>query len=259
MRKLLSLIMFSLPFWGTAQIHYTDIIPDTTIVAVGGIYRVDLDNNGIPDYSIQKYFCLDTIDYHIIIRSANPVFIISYFLLEGSCHMTERYNLNDTIPSSWSLFDTAVSTLAMKCLTTCIHDGDFIGSTDAFIGLKMYRNDTVFYGWIRVDVDSNARWITIKDYAYCANGILAGQTFNSIHDQENQELIIKENEDEIVVTPARGLLLHACLYDLLSRESVINIEDRSVTIPKKYYKPGVYVLFLKTSLGNSSVKLVIRP
>jgi hypothetical protein len=254
------LIMCCLPLCLKAQVHYTDIIPDTTITADSGAYNLDLDNSGIAEYRIEK-IVLDTVylQIQIDISPLNNNFLVAYFDLGGGCIYADRFNFNDSIPFSYSEFTHENAVLSFIGANYCGHNGAFTGKSDSYIGLRMYNNDTVFYGWIRVDVDTNAAWITIKDYAYCANGILAGQTFNGITDQDYPELTIKENEEDIIVTPAKGQLLNACIYDLLSRESTVKIEDRSVMISKKNYKPGVYVLFLKTSLDNASVKLVIRP
>ena len=99
------LIMLCLPLCFQAQVHYTDIIPDTTIVADSGVYSLDLDNNGIADYLIQKNICdpLDTDYYHQYIISLTSNCYISYFLVEG-CFIAKRYINNDTIPFSGSQF-----------------------------------------------------------------------------------------------------------------------------------------------------------
>ena len=57
-----------------------------------------------------------------------------------------------------------------------------MNTTDKFIGVKFMMGASEYYGWIRVDVSSQAATVTIKDFAYestSGNGINAGDTGGS--------------------------------------------------------------------------------
>jgi len=257
MKKFSYIIMLCLPLCLKAQIHYTDIIPDTTIAADNGAYYLDFDNNGIADYKLQKIVDTTALIIEIVIYPLGDKFSVAYFNVDD-CKFAERFYYDDPIPLSGNKFTIEKATLAHMGPSYCAHNGAFIGTTDAYAGMRMYRNDTVFYGWIRLDVDSSVQWFTLKDYAYCANGILAGQTYNSIDHTEQPDFMITENDEEIRVSLAEGLILDAKLFDLLSRETPARIADQSVRIRKRDYKPGLYILMIKTTSGSGSVKLVIR-
>src|SRR6185295_4021766 len=54
------------------------------------------------------------------------------------------------------------------------------GVEDGYAGLRINFNGDQYYGWVRLDVDSAAQWMIVKDYAVNLtpnSPILAGQCF----------------------------------------------------------------------------------
>lgn len=175
----------------SSKIIYTDVIPDSTVSAIG-VYNLDLNNDGKYDLLIMSaYFSRNycTLCKGTAVKSG---FIYVYPNLDnevGSYLSSSKLDQNALIDASllWSVnLKTLDSTRVVAgcwdrntCVTHTSVVGDWSGNPiDKYLGLKININSQIYYGWVRMNVLGASSFI-VKDYAYNSTpnqSILAGQT-----------------------------------------------------------------------------------
>ena len=244
-----------------AQITYVDIIPDTTISADSGFYNLDLNNDGVVDFGIVRKAWSLTYS-NVTICSLQDSSFVAYYPVE-SCYNAWPFELNDSINqyNQW-LNGSFGKVLAQTGPSYCMHSGSFIGKTNLYLGLKVIKNKHLYYGWLRVDVAADATWFRLKDYAFSGSGFLAGQILNKIDQSQTlkSRINISENATGIVVKPVSTELkfLSATLFNMVSQQSTLRIENNQIVMLKAAFKPGLYLMSLKTSGGQYFSKILIR-
>ena len=244
-----------------AQITYVDIVPDTTISADSGFYNLDLNNEGIVDFGIVRKAWSPPFS-KVTISSLQDSSFVAFYPVE-SCYNAWPFALNDSINQYTPWINGAVGkVLAQTGATYCMHSGSFIGKTNLYLGLKVIRNGHRYYGWLRVDVAADATWFRLKDYAFSGSPLLAGQMLNNIDQyQEIKSMVnVSENETSIVIKPIHeGLkFISAAIFNMVSQQTALRIENNLIVILKTSCKPGLYLMSLKTNDGNYTLKLIIR-
>jgi len=169
-----------------AQIVYTDINPDTTMIGIPNSFDIDFNGDMTPEFQLKMYYSSATTMTFARVypqSSLNEVMATSY---------VDVLNLNNTISAGQSFYnagsvveidDWELDMLELYTGTTTTTWGKWGGTnTDKYIGVKFNLSGNTHYGWIRVDADlsqtSSNNWsITIKDFAYQStpdSSILAG-------------------------------------------------------------------------------------
>ena len=156
-----------------AAIVYTDINPNFA-GAVGSEYFLDLNNDNIDDFRIYH----DS-SYNLFLE---PLTGSNSALGSGSGNFAYPYALSSSAPISASAagswFNNGYSTGYMSLNYGSYGTfGNFIGVTDKYIGLRFTVGTNTYYGWVRLDVNSNGSVWAVKDYAYedvSGTSILAG-------------------------------------------------------------------------------------
>jgi hypothetical protein len=178
------------------QIVYTDINPDNILNATGSACNLDINNDGISDYTITNN--LTSIKLSCLGR--NEVLLDSIYHSPGAA-----LPLNKIIGSNSTIWqDTSgIMTYTLSKIGGCGPTGNHYqggcksyyaqspwGSkynsipTEAYLGFRIYVGVNIYFAWARVKVAvsnpfANHLTITIEDYAYNSNVnqlILAGQT-----------------------------------------------------------------------------------
>lgn len=180
-----------IPVASGSLIMYTDIEPDFTSENLNDTYALDLNNDGIVDFTLESEQNLLNWDYN------DPIIAPQYFLYldsgsndaSGSISVTpwlpnpvpldsgkEIFNLagytNGESYENWGFFIIGVCGDKEE---SCYQD--WKDKNDKYLGLRFAKNGKIHYGWVRLDVTSATQWV-IKDYAYNATPnkpILAGQ------------------------------------------------------------------------------------
>jgi len=168
-----------------AQVVYTDVNPDQTFGTPGDIYSLDLNNDFTTDFAIMVGSASGTyyggaINYvidavGIVTTSSNEV-VGSY---GSNANYANALNMCDPIDDNQNFISAPVSTSAnvygaamggvvqvTGIYSTTFGLGEFLGTTDKFLGLKLITGGNTHYGWARVDVGLDGKSFTIKDYAY---------------------------------------------------------------------------------------------
>jgi hypothetical protein len=158
---------FCLTNFLNAQIVYTQV---NETLYPDDIYQFDIDNNGSIDYELNINETSTSGCYFISFKCLNNNYVGCYSAPVKSL-APYSYENNTMIDESLSWYSTDfMQTLALGNMCTGYFFGNFRGVEDEFIGLKFSNGTDTYYGWIRVDVSTNADWITIKDYAFDISG-----------------------------------------------------------------------------------------
>ncbi len=148
-----------------AQVVYTDISPDFT----GGsssTYFLDLNDDNVDDFRIYAVGSYSSTNLYIApLTSSNEV------LGSASYPFAYPYALSFNAPidsyASGSWVNYGYSSYGYQSLNYGSGSfGNFINVTDRYLGLHLEVNGNTYFGWARMDVNTNGDVWTIKDYAY---------------------------------------------------------------------------------------------
>ena len=199
--KLLAFIIMTMLFStsANAQIAYTDINPDTSIIRTRlnqrGIYSIeqsrDFNNDGIADLKftlitsiITGGFPPQNTGYTAGTIRATP--LNGSAILTGSLGFPAKMNLNAIISANanWSTVTNQLLFEKKLANGNTTNSGNWNTGTDGFLGLKIIAGGQTRYCWIQLNAaaftsGANAAILTIKDYAHNSvptQPILAGET-----------------------------------------------------------------------------------
>ena len=147
----------------TGQVIHVDINPDM-VLTNGMSYNVDISGD--------TKFTIRQLKYSVSWSSAalTNQTISAYFA--GSSYTTSgvlALNLNDNINAQtlWGQFTSSSNwNLASYDISSSSGGGNFLGTTGKYIGMKFDSSGNTLYGWIQVDVNSDASRVTITGYGY---------------------------------------------------------------------------------------------
>ena len=189
LKKLSAFIVSAMLFSASAnaQIVYKDVNPDSTITCLGSSctksYNVDLNNDGISDYSISSVRTGNICQRGgLVYRSYVSVsaFNTNAVVAVTSTTYPLAMNFNNVISSGLSLSASGFvyNTWWGNCGTGTLNL--WPNSVDRYLGLKLIVGANTYYGWARMQVVFGSQpSFTIKDYAYNSipnQPIRAGET-----------------------------------------------------------------------------------
>jgi hypothetical protein len=242
------LLLLLLPSVLSAQIIYTDITPDTLIADVNdvpGQYRLDLNRDGDSDYFFMHIFFpipVYVLSIHTEFRTAHEILLAPNSKVEALDHLTP---INETA-GKWYCTTDGTGSSGMSFAN------EWIGTSDNYIGLRLFRNGGWYYGWLRATVLENETGIILKDYAVQTQRdtpILAGDAGTQRIDAQPtpEHYSIEFRGRSLTVTLDKTLMVRASVYDAMGREK-IHRHDRctSMTLDLSTLSAGVYFLRLYT-------------
>ncbi len=182
-----------------AQIIYTDIIPDSVVNTNGGVYRLDLNNDGLVDFNFNLKLST-TSNTHCIGTKSNTTINVSpadssldavayTFDVFDSTNYLEPILADSIISSNSSSWVSDSNQLMVYYHWTCkivkgthyawtaSNTGDWGLGSNKFMGLRIIVGVDTLYGWVRLSISSGS--ITVSDYAYSNTSgavIFAGQS-----------------------------------------------------------------------------------
>lgn len=203
-----------------AQIVYTDVIPDTTVSSANGAYNLDLNNDGVIDFTLRKenvYFCpamlgaISTTYTDIVIDALNGNEVSN-----DTNSFPKKLKVNNVIKNGGTAWIHAADQLLAKksnvikrarfnCYSASpiTYTGNWNAVNDKYVGLRLIVGATKYYGWVRLNVANGGNAVTIKDYAYDStpgHSIKAGATSGArlINDAVTNETL---TDDHIIIAP----------------------------------------------------------
>ena len=261
-----------------AQIVYTDVNPDTTINTNGGVYALDLNNDGITDFNI-------TFNTTTIPQGTNR-----YIRITPLGANKVGNDLSYPYPSALSintLIDSSSSSWlgnANQSLISRIwfipwprggsplwqNRGNWNGASDKYIPLQLDVSSQKYYGWARLDVATIAASFTVKDYAYNSipnQSILAGDTgtvptgifensfaasINLFPNPANNHLSITLGSDnknvEVAIADITGKIVYTTSV----------YETNMIGVNTSEFAEGIYLVQIQSGEFISTKKLIIK-
>ncbi len=205
----------------SAEIIYTDINPDSVMNAHWNYdtLQLDLNQDDVTDYYLYaSSWSIGTwINHHYYDIKCSPA--NNNYMVTNPSSMFPLVLSNANTISSKNNWGTYSSLASAKFESDCCgnftsltnyypvrSDGNFIGVTDAYIGLKFEINGAFHYGWILVDVSQYADKLTVKSYAYnniAGEEINAGETVG-VRDSELRAVSIYAFDNQIIIGDTKG-------------------------------------------------------
>lgn len=247
-----------------AQFIYTDI-DDTTFS--DAIFELDLDGDTIVDFTIE----------HILAGgqqgNVNAVLIHPGDSLEGNLVMgakvnnfnyVERVQPGTVIDASQPFngiggnFD--VGYLAFEVDGVAYPNSNWAGpKTDGYLGLRIVKNDTAHYGWLRLDVADSTKSVTIKDWSFNEtpdSNHVAGFELLSVAETVLRDLSVQQTAGELKLTS--GELVSVRVLDPAGRLLEQSEEARTHRWNTAQWKRGLVVLQVQGNQWEHNLKVWIR-
>ena len=267
--------------FANAQIVYHDINPDS-VLYVGGSFpgttdSIDLNNDGQYDFAFyarehQSYQVIgiamrySDVNTNALLGSVHPVAqnhpYLSVFDLAQSDNIgatSPFYSMPD-MQFSYGVF--FIPGMGISFSFSGVH-GHWPGVTDKFIGVRFRDGNNIYYGWIRCDMAPDASSVTIKDYAYNADGgsILAGEGIaTAVPSQTNSNLSAFVYNDVLNIMVREGDLNHSSVTvtNLLGETVIAKTLSEEITrLNVRALPKGIYFvnLFSGGELFSKKVSL----
>ncbi|MFG6686635.1 T9SS type A sorting domain-containing protein [Mariniflexile sp. HNIBRBA6329] len=241
---------------GNTQIIYTDIEPDYVSENVGDYYNLDLNNDGIVDFTLKSLYLTNGTFLEISSPHGDNTFIAVFpwevAIVKPLENGDEVFNLTGLINHEPFGYLGAEGCWG--------GDGSFCpynwqGNTDKYLGLGFLINGQSYYGWARLNVTSASQWV-IKDYAYNATKdepIQAGQKVLGLEESNLQKIKVIVSNGQISILNLPDSIKYN-LYtlngqkighgDLGQSNSDINVQNLI---------SGIYFIELSTNDSNSII------
>ncbi len=239
------------------QVRYIDVQTDT--IRTDSLFTVDLDGDSITNFAIRSEF-----DFQLGINTFDIIEAVPL----NSTHNRIAGNTPMSYPYA-SKFDFGVdigpNTEWLPALSdgsmSFARNGEFDyndywngGATDKFLGLRIRRNDSTHYGWMRLDIDTAGKWFIVKDHAVNlkANEPLNTSYLIGVEDYQKMAFIVAQRPGEVWVK-ADALREDATvdMFDLNGRimHSGRISPNAEHTIPTSQLAKGIYVLRMYNQHG----------
>lgn len=281
MKKLTLLcLMAGLAITASAQINYTDLIPDSsyTITPTGTFSAdsaiwLDIDGDNTDDFYFQYEYVVGfagvtwKVQTHCIDPN-NQIYWKSTATSFGN-HYIKQLNKGDSITKN-VLFGADTDPLLGDHI-----DNGFVGMGDKYIGIKFKSGSNTYYGWMLVNLSfgTSSGTMVVKSYAYNTtpgDGLNAGDTClvttsttvmsdcNSV--TWNGTTYNKSGTYTYTTTNSIGCDSIAKLVFTLNKtfETVQQSACDSITVNSTtYYTSGTYLQTLTNSLGCDSLLTLV--
>jgi hypothetical protein len=278
----------------SAQVVYTNI-NDTTLVNNGDYFDIDLNNDGIKegriefiDYSNTYYSGLISISVQgaevdsLVNASVNVINSVlgTTTTSSSSTYVVAPLNLNANInnnlnnwasgpASTTSTYSSVFNGILIggkalinsPSLTSTASVGQFPGNGDKFLGVKFTVGTSTHYGWLRLDMSTNADSITIKDFAYQATpntAILAGDTGTAVglsKQELNNKLDYFAANGKIKINSELTSNSVLSIYDLSGKLFQSEMIGNQNEVGIQGNLEGIYIVEIRNSTGVTRKKL----
>lgn len=248
------------------QVRYVDVQTDT--IRTDTLYSVDLDGDSITNFAIRSQF-----DFQLGINTFDIIEAVplnsTHNRIAGNTPMSYPYALKFVFGVNIGSNTQWLPALSDGSMSFA-RNGEFDyndywngGATDKFLGLRIRRNDSTHYGWMRLDIDTAGKWFIIKDHAVNlkANEDLNTSYLIGVENYQKMAFIVAQRPGEIWVK-ADALRDEATvdMYDLNGRvvHSGRISPNKELTISTNALARGVYVLRFYNQNGMVERKVNIN-
>jgi hypothetical protein len=260
--KIIQLLLFSLIIkTGYSQVIITNIT-DTTIY-IGDTIFVDVDNSGNNDFMFSCDSSGGNTYANIYSLDSNKITTSEPFKTSNSFDKyVTQFDSNNSINSSLYWEELIIGHFLYMKGYAYEFNGYFGGAIDKYIGISLVIGNDEFYGWILVDVSSNADWITLKSFAFNSSSFQSIMTptitHNKILNIINLEIFPNPTNGFVNVELNNKYLSKAIIYDLTGKELITNDFIERIQINTKDLNKGVYILKVETNNKVITRKIIIE-
>lgn len=272
-------------FAAQGQIIYTDINPD---VELGGsvpssypeltTYGIDMNNDGHVEFKVTMNLKAplgnDFSFNEKIDAGSNPSNLIHSYTIEY-VPFAFKDDLGDSIPFGPSFYGFINVNFAFQTVGAVSYIWN--NQSDKYLGVRFQDGVDNYYGWIRLDVNTNGTVpnIIIKDFAYeqtPGDKIAAGDTGSglptNIHQLSNAQAL------SVYPNPSKGNMVlklqeplkgnaEVSVKDALGREvftSKLNMTSQQKELPFDFtgFAPGTYFIQLTSETASHTAKWIKR-
>lgn len=140
--------------------------------------------------------------------------------------------------------------------------GQWAGAVDMYLGFRFTSAGNLHYGWVRMDVTSDATTVTIKDWAYNTTadaGINAGQTVLSVAATPEELAIFRFINNRVDIKTVNGTNGNVTIVSTEGKV-VYNAAMNSTTesIDLSSFASGLYIVNAQFAEGAVTHKVVVR-
>lgn len=258
-------------------------IPDTTLSNNNQFFELDINGDNEVDYRITQFVDsligsenMSGVQVETFGTAGNQVLGLDYM----NYNYPFRLNVGDTIGEGrpfkgvgkTSTPNRFIGYMGLLVDSTTYPNSQFVdrtnGITDGFLGLRFRAdvNDTIrtFYGWVRLDVASDLRSVTIKDFGY------ESTPDSMIQAGYGSPIGIEEVEVELPELVQRGEYLDVELPESFSPSAEVSffslsgqlirkeeLEGHSNRIPLQSFPKGILVAVVRSNGMDTSKKIVV--
>jgi len=267
---------------GTGQI-YTDINPDAVLSADGDSLNIDFNGDMIVDLTLSMInqsisgtfsYGSQIVSYGVSFNYANvsagngansgwmasnssPVNVAAGAAIGGAGSFSNGSgvlgsNVYVTYGAPFSAYNT-----------TYASGGNFLGSTDGYIGVKFDASGAAHYGWVRVELSADSETLTVKDYAFQpipGEDIIAGDMGTVGISELNNFASIVSTNNNVVISLLNGTNSADATITSVSGQQVFSQfinADREV-IELKDFASGIYMVNVRSEKGIVSKKVYVK-
>jgi hypothetical protein len=271
------------------NLQYTDVNPDVILDKNSGPFEMDFNNDLGPDMTFQVAFATGsgsstyngipfTYVYNGSQVSATPGplgGVQGQVIGSSSTFGVTALNSGDAIAAA-NNFSSQQAALGVQGTVSVpafnfnydFNQGEFLGVSQKFLGMKFSAGSGVHYGWVRLSLDTldpAGLKLTIHDYAY------NGDADQPINAGDPSALIIAQAalEDKVSISPLLDGVAVNVTPDLLGSELVLSdmsgkevnsiaINDIGTVLGYTDLKTGIYFATLKSEQGSVSKKVYVK-
>ena len=267
-----------------AQVVYQDVNPDAVVNNTNSPYALDFNDDANADVS----FAVQAVDQQ---GSYSYMGIPFTYNLQGSYALAQAGNnaaLQGLISGSMSTFTPSMlldgnainnaqtfgdagalafagdlDIPAFGYSNYPVEQGDWLGQTDKFLGVRFSNGANQHYGWVRLDVAADASTITVKDFAFQAQPsteILAGESVGLDDVALENKVSIKTQLEQAIINVTPDLIGgEIAMIDMSGRDAkVVAITDINTVVDFDSIDTGVYMLTARFENGTVSKKVYVK-
>jgi hypothetical protein len=253
MKKLLLITFITASTMLNATITVTNVNL-TKFTSPASSYLLDLDNDATPDFSIDAYKVVDTNQIQLKMLHVNAETVP---LMAATVNVVDAKNLGDNFGNWWQSYDSYIFQIPEFMTMN--------GAGNKYIGLRLFKNGNYYYGWVQVNVYTNADFVTVINYGFediPNTKITAGQTVSSPSsiNELNKELFTiypnPVNNSFTINTISKSNITSIRLYSLMG-ELVKEIGTSAKLVNTSDLKAGIY--FIEIIADNrKTIKKIVK-
>ena len=260
-----------------AQITYTDVDPDQTLVGEygeKGIYELDINNDGTIDLLIIQgnedwYSGWQSVRVMPQNQGAVVTSAIYFSAWEKSYYMGLKFDKDAAIGVEANFNSSTVYSVQMAWAGTSSEvaytSGPWVGEVDKYLGVRISLDEgsTFNYGWVRLDVAEDLTSFTVKDYAYEATAgtaIAAGDEGGTqVEDDFANDLGVKifSFENSIILADVDTDNAQADIFNTIG-QLVHSTPVHSGRIEIQKENKGLYIVKLKLNEDIVTSKVIVK-